>query len=73
MTLIIIGLIVILVAYAATKTVPYFKGNRKIIRAGSIVIFFIMLLVACVVQVEPGFVGVQKLFEKSATEHCKAV
>lgn len=64
MTLIIIGIIIIVLAYAATKTIPYLKDNRKAIRAGSVVIFFILVAVACVVQVEPGFVGVQKLFGK---------
>jgi regulator of protease activity HflC (stomatin/prohibitin superfamily) len=62
MSLIVIGLLIIVVAYAATKTVPYLKDNRKVIRAGSIVVFFVLVAVACVVQVEPGFVGVQKLF-----------
>jgi regulator of protease activity HflC (stomatin/prohibitin superfamily) len=64
MTLIIIGLLIIAVAYAATKAVPYLKENRRVIRAGSIVVFFVLTAVACVVQIEPGFVGVQKLFGK---------
>lgn len=64
MTLIIIGLIIILLAYGITKAIPYFRDNKKIIRVSSVVLFFILLLVACVVQVEPGFVGVQKLFGK---------
>ncbi len=64
MTLILIGLIIILLAFAVTKAIPYFKDNKKLIRTSSIVLFFVLLLFACIVQVEPGYVGVQKLFGK---------
>ena len=64
MTLIIIGLLVILIAFALAKTIPFFKDRKKSTKAAGIVLFFILLIVACVVQVEPGFVGVQKLFGK---------
>jgi len=64
MTLILIGLIIILLAFGITKTVPYFRENRKMARTLSIVLFFILLFLAGAVRVEPGFVGVQKLFGK---------
>lgn len=64
MTLIIVGLLIVIVAFAATKTVPYLKEKSKAVKAIAISIFIVMLSYACVVQVEPGFVGVQKLFGK---------
>jgi regulator of protease activity HflC (stomatin/prohibitin superfamily) len=64
MTLIIIGIIIIVIAFLATKTVPYLNANKTIGQVTAIVIFFILLAFACVVQVEPGMVGVQKLFGK---------
>ncbi|MCU0462661.1 MAG: prohibitin family protein, partial [Bacteroidales bacterium] len=64
MTLIIIGILVIIAAFALARTIPYFTDRKKSTKAAGIVIFFILLSVACVVQVEPGMVGVQKLFGK---------
>ncbi len=64
MTYIIVGLIIILVAYFVTKTVPYLKIHKSPIRIGSAALFIVLLLFASVCQVEPGMVGVKKLFGK---------
>ena len=64
MTLIIIGILIIVVAFFLAKTIPYFKDRKKSTKVAGFVIFFVLLMVACVVQVEPGMVGVQKLFGK---------
>jgi regulator of protease activity HflC (stomatin/prohibitin superfamily) len=64
MTLIIIGLLIIVAAFTLTRTVPYLRDRKRITRAAAIAFFLVLLLFACVVQVEPGVVGVQKLFGK---------
>ena len=64
MELIIIGIIVIIVAFVAARTVPNLYTQRSKIRIAAIFIFLILLFIASVVQVEPGTVGVQKLFGK---------
>ena len=64
MTLITLGLTIIVVALIAAKTVPYIREHRSKILAGALIIFFILLSFASVVQVEPGMVGVKKLFGK---------
>ncbi len=47
-----------------TKTVPYLRENKTVVRVIAGIIFFVLLILACVVQIEPGMVGVQKLFGK---------
>jgi regulator of protease activity HflC (stomatin/prohibitin superfamily) len=64
MTLIVIGIIIIVIGVVAAKSdVPLRKYKSMITTAGAIVIL-IGMSIACVVQVEPGEVGVQKLFGK---------
>lgn len=64
MTNILIGIIILIVAYIATKTVPYLSTRKNIVRILAGVIFLILVLAASFVQVEPGMVGVKKLFGK---------
>jgi len=64
MTLIIIGILIIIAAFTLTRTIPYFKERNKSTKVAGIIFFFTLLSVACIVQVEPGMVGVQKLFGK---------
>jgi len=64
MTLLLLGILIIIVAYFATKTVPYMRVHKSQILVGSGFIFLMLLSFASVVQVEPGMVGVQKLFGK---------
>jgi regulator of protease activity HflC (stomatin/prohibitin superfamily) len=64
MDLIIIGIIIVGVAFFVTKTVPYLHENKTTVRVIASIIFFILVVFACVKQIEPGMVGVQKLFGK---------
>jgi regulator of protease activity HflC (stomatin/prohibitin superfamily) len=64
MTLIVIGIIVLLFALASIRTVPYMKSHRLQVSILAWCIFALLLIAASVVQVEPGMVGVKKLFGK---------
>jgi regulator of protease activity HflC (stomatin/prohibitin superfamily) len=64
MGLIFTGVILLIVAFIATRTVPYFHDNRTLVMILAGIGFLILVSAASVVQVEPGMVGVQKLFGK---------
>ncbi len=64
MTLIITGILVLIIAYVAVRTVPYLKSHRLQVNIVAWIIFVILLSAASIVQVEPGMVGVKKLFGK---------
>jgi regulator of protease activity HflC (stomatin/prohibitin superfamily) len=64
MALIITGIIILFVAFIAVRTVPYLRNHKTTVRIAAAIIFLILLSLASVVQVEPGMVGVQKLFGK---------
>ncbi len=64
MTLIILGTIILIITLIAVRTVPYLRFHKSRIIVTAVAIFFILLSFASVVQIEPGTVGVQKLFGK---------
>lgn len=64
MTLIILGTIILIVALIAARTVPYLRIHKSKIIIAAVAFFIVMLSFASIVQVEPGMVGVQKLFGK---------
>ena len=64
MTMIILGTIILIIALIAVRTVPYMRVNKSRIIIAAVAIFFILLSFASIVQIEPGTVGVQKLFGK---------
>ncbi len=64
MELIITGILVLIIAFFATKTVPFLRTNRSPVMIIAGLLFLLMIIIASVVQVEPGMVGVQKLFGK---------
>ena len=64
MSLITLGIIVIIVALIGIRTVPYMQSNKSKVMAGAFLIFLLTLIFASVKQIEPGMVGVQKLFGK---------
>jgi regulator of protease activity HflC (stomatin/prohibitin superfamily) len=72
MTLIITGILILIIAYVATKSVPYMRTNKTFVMILAGVTFFILLAFASVVQVEPGMVGVQKLFGKVSDNTLKS-
>ena len=67
MELIIIGTLIIIAALIAVKSVPYLRDNRSKVLTAACLIFLLLLIFASVVQVEPGMVGVKKLFGKVST------
>jgi regulator of protease activity HflC (stomatin/prohibitin superfamily) len=67
MFLIILGLIGIAVGIAVAKSDGQFQKFGKIIRSLSFVVIAIGILTSCVVQIDAGQVGVQKLFGKVQT------
>jgi regulator of protease activity HflC (stomatin/prohibitin superfamily) len=65
MTVIIIGIILIVIGFVATKSdEPILRKYKSLIKTAGIIVVLIGMSIACVIQVEPGQVGVQKLFGK---------
>jgi regulator of protease activity HflC (stomatin/prohibitin superfamily) len=65
MTVIIVGIIILIIGFVAAKAdEPMLRKYRSMIKTAGIIIVLIGMSIACVVQVEPGMVGVQKLFGK---------
>jgi Membrane protease subunits, stomatin/prohibitin homologs len=65
MTVIIVGIIIIIIGFVAAKSdEPMLHRYRAMIKTAGVIVILIGMSIACVVQVEPGQVGVQKLFGK---------
>jgi regulator of protease activity HflC (stomatin/prohibitin superfamily) len=64
MELIIIGTLIIIAALIAVKSVPYMRDNKSKVLTAAGLIFLLLVIFASVKQVEPGMVGVKKLFGK---------
>ena len=65
MTVIIVGIVIIIIGFVAAKSdEPMFRKFRSTIMTAGVIVVLIGMSIACVVQVEPGQVGVQKLFGK---------
>src|SRR5450759_1829512 len=64
MTVILVGIVIIIIGFVAAKADPSLRAYKSIIRTDGVVVILIGVSIACVVQVEPGQVGVQKLFGK---------
>jgi regulator of protease activity HflC (stomatin/prohibitin superfamily) len=64
MALILIGLLVLIIGLAVVKSVPAMRNFKSAVGITGAVLIMIGLTAASVVQVEPGQVGVQKLFGK---------
>jgi regulator of protease activity HflC (stomatin/prohibitin superfamily) len=67
MFLIILGIIVVVVGFSIAKADSPVQRYAKLIRSLGFVVIVIGLLTACVVQIDAGQVGVQKLFGKVQT------
>jgi regulator of protease activity HflC (stomatin/prohibitin superfamily) len=72
MTLILTGIVIIIVAYFATRSVPYLKSHASMIMVAAVLVFLALLSAASIAQVEPGMVGVQKLFGKVSDNTLKS-
>lgn len=64
MTLILLGILVLVLGFIATNSNTPMRPYRKMIKTAGVVVILIGLSIASVVQIEPGQVGVQKLFGK---------
>jgi len=64
MSIIIVGIVILIIGLVAAKADAPFRTYRSLIKTAGIIVIVIGLSLACVVQVEPGQVGVQKLFGK---------
>jgi regulator of protease activity HflC (stomatin/prohibitin superfamily) len=62
MSLIIIGLLVLLGGVAMNRSQQYFKRYAGVVRLIGLLILIIGVLISCLVQIDAGEVGVQKLF-----------
>ncbi len=64
MTIIVIGVIILIFGYVAANADPQLRRYKTFIKTAGIIVIAIGLSLSCVIQVEPGQVGVQKLFGK---------
>jgi regulator of protease activity HflC (stomatin/prohibitin superfamily) len=64
MSIIFIGIVVLVVGFVFSKADPIMRKYKSIIVTAGIVIMLIGFSTSAIVQVEPGEVGVQKLFGK---------
>jgi regulator of protease activity HflC (stomatin/prohibitin superfamily) len=65
MTVIVVGIIILIIGFVAAKAdEPMLRKYRSMIKTAGVIVILIGMSIACVVQVEPGQVGVQKLFGK---------
>lgn len=64
MVIIVIGIIILVVGFIADRSTPTLSRYRNLIKTGGIIAIVIGITLAAVVQVEPGQVGVKKLFGK---------
>ncbi|MCX6320592.1 MAG: prohibitin family protein [Bacteroidia bacterium] len=64
MTIIIVGLVILVIGFVAAKSDPAMRAYQTLIKTAGIIVILIGISISSVVQVEPGQVGVQKLFGK---------
>jgi regulator of protease activity HflC (stomatin/prohibitin superfamily) len=64
MTVIVVGIIILIIGLVSAKSDSPLHGYRTIIKTAGVIVVLIGMSIACIVQVEPGEVGVQKLFGK---------
>jgi len=64
MSVILIGIVILVIGFSIAKVDPALRAYRTIIKTAGVIVILIGFSISCVVQVEPGQVGVQKLFGK---------
>ena len=64
MTVIIVGIIIIIIGVVSSKSDSPLHPYRTVVKTAGVIVVLVGMSIACVVQVEPGEVGVQKLFGK---------
>lgn len=64
MTIIVVGIVILIIGFVVAKSDPSLRPYQKMIKTAGIIVILVGVSIACIVQVEPGQVGVQKLFGK---------
>jgi regulator of protease activity HflC (stomatin/prohibitin superfamily) len=64
MTIILIGIVILILGFAAANADPQIRNFKSLIKIVGVVVILIGISISTVVQIEPGQVGVQKLFGK---------
>jgi regulator of protease activity HflC (stomatin/prohibitin superfamily) len=64
MSVILIGIVILIIGLVAGKADPALRAYQGIIKIAGVIVILVGVSIASVVQVEPGQVGVQKLFGK---------
>ena len=64
MTVIVVGIIIIIIGFASSRSDSPLRNYRSMIKTAGVIVILIGMSIACIVQVDPGQVGVQKLFGK---------
>ena len=64
MQIILVGVVILVIGFVIANFDPSLKRYRSVIKTAGVVVILIGISVSAVVQVEPGQVGVQKLFGK---------
>jgi len=65
MTVIVVGIIILVIGFVATTSAePLLRKNVSLIKTAGVVVILIGISISSVKQIEPGEVGVQKLFGK---------
>ena len=64
MTIILIGIVILVLGFGAAKADPQIRNFKSMIQIVGVVVIIVGITISTVVQIEPGQVGVQKLFGK---------
>jgi regulator of protease activity HflC (stomatin/prohibitin superfamily) len=65
MTLVLLGIVIIIIGFAAAKSGDQkLRKYKSMIKTAGAIVILIGISIACIIQIEPGEVGVQKLFGK---------
>lgn len=64
MSIIIIGIVILVIGFLAVNAEPALRKYKTLLKTAGVIVILVGISIASVVQVEPGEVGVQKLFGK---------
>jgi uncharacterized membrane protein len=62
MSVLLVGIIILIIGIFAAKAEPALRPYKTMIKIAGIIVILIGVSISSIVQVEPGQVGVQKLF-----------
>lgn len=64
MGIIIVGLLIVILGVVASNSKSQLKNYQSLLKVAGVVVVIVGLSMSCIIQIEPGEVGVQKLFGK---------